>query len=129
MSSACSDALITARASASVGHSYDNALVETANGVYTAELIYSKRIWESVSGAEAALAHVYGTAVRCDLGREQTRTLQATSQNFSEGFRSALTQPVTSPGLGYRRALAVLPVQSVADTPLQFLQRYDPQQR
>ena len=48
---AYSDALITAGVSASVGtvgDSYDNALAETVNGLYKAELIHSKRIWESV---------------------------------------------------------------------------------
>ena len=51
VSLAYSDALITAGVSASVGtvgDSYDNALAETVNGLYKAELIHSKRIWESV---------------------------------------------------------------------------------
>lgn len=37
-----------------MGDSYDNALAETVNGLYKAELIYSKRIWESVSEVELA---------------------------------------------------------------------------
>ena len=51
VSLAYSDALITAGVTASVGtvgDSYDNALAETVNGLYKAELIHSKRIWESV---------------------------------------------------------------------------------
>jgi transposase InsO family protein len=55
VSLAYSDALITAGAKASVGtvgDSYDNALAETVNGLYKTELIYSKRIWESVSEVE-----------------------------------------------------------------------------
>jgi len=47
VSLAYSDALITAGVKASVGtvgDSYDNALAETVNGLYKAELIYSKRI-------------------------------------------------------------------------------------
>lgn len=50
VSLAYSDALITAGVSASVGtvgDSYDNALAETVNGLYKAELIHSKRLWES----------------------------------------------------------------------------------
>ena len=50
VSLACSDALITAGVSASVGtvgDSYDNALAESVNGLYKAELIHAKRIWES----------------------------------------------------------------------------------
>jgi len=57
VSLACSDALITAGVSASVGTvggSYDNALAETVNGLYKAELIHSKRIWESVEAVELA---------------------------------------------------------------------------
>ena len=37
-----------------VGDSYDNALAETVNGLYKTELIYSKRIWDSVSEVELA---------------------------------------------------------------------------
>ena len=51
VSLAYSDALITAGVTASVGtvgDSYDNALAESVNGLYKAELIHSKRIWESV---------------------------------------------------------------------------------
>ena len=50
VSLAYSDALIAAGVSASVGtvgDSYDNALAETVNGLYKAELIHSKRVWES----------------------------------------------------------------------------------
>ena len=57
VSLAYSDALITAGVSASVGtvgDSYDNALAETVNGLYKAELIHSKRIWESVQAVELA---------------------------------------------------------------------------
>ncbi|GAA4683028.1 hypothetical protein GCM10023197_44630 [Gordonia humi] len=57
VSFAYSDALLAAGVTASVGtvgDSYDNALVETVNGLYKAELIYSKRIWESVSEVELA---------------------------------------------------------------------------
>ena len=46
VSLAYSDALITAGVSASVGtvgDSYDNALAESVNGLYKAELIHSKR--------------------------------------------------------------------------------------
>ena len=57
VSLACSDALITAGVSASVGtvgDSYDNALAETVNGLYKAELIHAKRVWESVEAVEMA---------------------------------------------------------------------------
>ncbi len=57
VSLAYSDALIAAGAEASVGtvgDSYDNALAETVNGLYKTELIYSKRIWDSVSEVELA---------------------------------------------------------------------------
>lgn len=57
VSSAYSDALITAGVKASVGtvgDSYDNALAETVNGLYKAELICSKRLWESVEAVEPA---------------------------------------------------------------------------
>ena len=37
-----------------VGDSYDNALAESVNGLYKAELIHSKRIWESVEAVELA---------------------------------------------------------------------------
>ena len=57
VSLAYSDALITAGVSASVGtvgDSYDNALAETVNGLYKAELIHSKRVWESTEAVELA---------------------------------------------------------------------------
>lgn len=57
VSLAYSDALLAAGVTASVGtvgDSYDKALAETVNGLYKAELIYSKRIWESVSEVELA---------------------------------------------------------------------------
>ncbi|WP_374928272.1 IS3 family transposase [Kytococcus sedentarius] len=57
VSLAYSDALITAGVSASVGtvgDSYDNALAETVNGLYKAELIHSKRLWESTEAVELA---------------------------------------------------------------------------
>ncbi len=57
VSLAYSDALITAGVSASVGtvgDSYDNALAGTVNGLYKAELIHAKRIWESVEAVELA---------------------------------------------------------------------------
>lgn len=68
VSLAYSDALITAGVTASVstvGDSYDNALAETVNGLYKAELIQSKRIWESVEAVELATmgwAHWWNTA-------------------------------------------------------------------
>lgn len=52
VSLAYSDALVAPGVKApvgTVGDSYDYALAETANGLYKAQLIYSKRIWESVS--------------------------------------------------------------------------------
>lgn len=52
-----SDALLAAGVKASVGtvgDSCDNALVETVNGLYKTELIYSQRIWESISEVEFA---------------------------------------------------------------------------
>lgn len=67
VSLAYSDALITAGVSASVGtvgDSYDNALAETVNGLYKAELIHSKRVWESVEAVELATmgwAHWWNT--------------------------------------------------------------------
>ncbi|WP_439108820.1 IS3 family transposase [Kocuria tytonicola] len=57
VSLAYSDALITARVSASVGtveDSYDNALAETVNGLYKAELTHAKRVWESTEAVELA---------------------------------------------------------------------------
>ena len=57
VSLAYSDALVAAGVKASVGtvgDSYDDALAETVNGLYKAELIYSKRVWESVSEVELA---------------------------------------------------------------------------
>ena len=68
VSLAYSDALLAAGVKASVGtigDSYDNALAETVNGLYKAELIYSKRIWESVSEVELATmgwVHWWNTA-------------------------------------------------------------------
>ena len=57
VSLAYSDALIAAGVSASVGtvgDSYDNALAETVNGLYKAELIHAKRVWESTEAVEVA---------------------------------------------------------------------------
>ena len=68
VSLAYSDALITAGVSASVGtvgDSCDNALAETVNGLYKAELIHSKRVWESVEEVELATmgwVHWWNTA-------------------------------------------------------------------
>ena len=68
VSSAYSDALITAGVKASVGtvgDSYDNAPAETVNGLYKAELICSKRLWESVEAVEPATmgwVHWWNTA-------------------------------------------------------------------
>ena len=68
VSLAYSDALITAGVTASVGtvgDSYDNALAETVNGLYKAELIHPKRIWESVEAVELATmgwVHWWNTA-------------------------------------------------------------------
>ena len=65
---AYSDALITAGVKASVGtvgDSYDNALAETVNGLYKAELIHTKRLWESVEAVELATmgwVHWWNTA-------------------------------------------------------------------
>ncbi len=65
---AYSDALITAGVSASlgiVGDSYDNALAETVSGLYKAELIHSKRVWESTEAVELATmgwVHWWNTA-------------------------------------------------------------------
>ena len=52
VSLAYSDALITAGVEASVGtvgDSYDNALAETVNGLYKAELIHRQRTWPSAT--------------------------------------------------------------------------------
>ena len=38
----------------SVGDSYDNALAETVNGLYKAEVIYSKTVWASTTAVEIA---------------------------------------------------------------------------
>lgn len=38
----------------SVGDSYDNALAETINGLYMAEVIWRQRPWPSVSAVEMA---------------------------------------------------------------------------
>ena len=57
MSLAYSDALIAAGVTASVGtvgDSYDNALAETINGLYKAELIHTKRLWETTEAVELA---------------------------------------------------------------------------
>lgn len=57
VSLAYSDALITAGVTASVGtvgDSYDNALAETVNGLYKAELIHRHRTWPTVTAAEIA---------------------------------------------------------------------------
>ena len=68
VSLAYSDALIVAGVKASVGtvgDSYDNALAETVNGLYKAELIHSKRVWESVAAVEIATmgwVHWWNTA-------------------------------------------------------------------
>lgn len=37
-----------------VGDSYDNALAETVNGLYKAERIHTKKIWESIEAVEPA---------------------------------------------------------------------------
>ena len=68
VSLAYTDALITAGVSASVGtvgDSYDNALAETVNGLYKAELIYSKSVWPSGTAGEIATldwVHWWNTA-------------------------------------------------------------------
>ena len=57
VSLAYSDALITAGVTASVGtvgDSYDNALAETVNGLYKAELIHRYRTWPTVTAVEIA---------------------------------------------------------------------------
>ena len=38
----------------SVGDSYDNALAETINGLYKAELIHRRRPWRSIEAVEFA---------------------------------------------------------------------------
>ncbi len=37
-----------------MGDSYDNALAESVNGLYKAELIHSKRLWDSTEEVELA---------------------------------------------------------------------------
>jgi putative transposase len=57
VSLAYSDALIGAGVRASVGtvgDSYDNALAETVNGLYKAELIHRRRTWPSATAVEIA---------------------------------------------------------------------------
>ena len=57
VSLAYSDALITAGVTASVGSvgdSYDNALAETVNGLYKAELIHRRAPWKSMADVELA---------------------------------------------------------------------------
>lgn len=57
VSLAYSDALIASGISASVGtvgDSYDNAMAETVNGLYKAELIHARRVWPSVQAVEIA---------------------------------------------------------------------------
>lgn len=57
VSLAYSDALVAAGIRASVGtvgDSYDNAMAESVNGLYKAELIYSRRVWESAKAVEMA---------------------------------------------------------------------------
>ncbi|MGO0603591.1 IS3 family transposase [Brevibacterium linens] len=57
VSLAYSDALITSGVTASVGtvgDSYDNALAETVNGLYKAELIHRHRTWPTVTAVEIA---------------------------------------------------------------------------
>ncbi|MFI8778893.1 integrase core domain-containing protein [Brachybacterium paraconglomeratum] len=64
---AYSDALTTAGVKASVGTargSYDNALADAVDGLYKTELIYSRRVWGSVSDVEIATmawAHWWST--------------------------------------------------------------------
>ena len=41
----------------SVGDSYDNALAETINGLYKAEVIWRRRSWPGVSAVEMATLH------------------------------------------------------------------------
>ena len=85
VSLAYSDALITAGVKASVGtvgDSYDNALAETVNGLYKTELIYSKRIRESVSEVELATmgwVHWWNTSrLHEALGYRTPATVEAT---------------------------------------------------
>lgn len=57
VSLAYTDALLAAAVTASVGtvgDSYDNALAETVNGLYKAELIHSKRVWPNLEAVEPA---------------------------------------------------------------------------
>ena len=92
VSLAYSDALIAAGVKASVGtvgDSYDNALAETVNGLYKAELIYSKRIWESVSEVELATmgwVHWWNTA----------RLHEALDYRTPASVEAAYTHPTTT---------------------------------
>lgn len=92
VSLAYSDALITAGVKASVGtvgDSYDNALAETVNGLYKAELIYSKRIWESVSEVELATmgwVHWWNTS----------RLHEALDYRTPAALEAAYTHPTTT---------------------------------
>ena len=92
VSLAYSDALITAGVKASVGtvgDSYDNALAETVNGPYKAELIYSKRIWEPVSEVELATMgwiHWWNTA----------RLHEALDYRTPTAIEAASTHPTTT---------------------------------
>lgn len=57
VSLAYTDAPLAAAVTASVGtvgDSYDNALAETVNGLYKAELIHAKRVWPSIEAVEPA---------------------------------------------------------------------------
>lgn len=92
VSLAYSDALIMAGVKASVGtvgDIYDNALAETVNGLYKAELIYSKRIWESVSEVELATmgwVHWWNTA----------RLHEALDYRTQAAGEAAYTHPTTT---------------------------------
>src|SRR5699024_6862287 len=92
VSFAYSVALIAAGVKASVdtvGDSYDNALAETVNSLYKAELIYSKRIWESVSEVELATmgwVHWWNTA----------RLHEALDYRTPASVEAAYTHPTTT---------------------------------
>ena len=92
VSLAYSDALITAGVTASVGSvgdSYDNALAETVNGLFKAELIHSQRIWESTQAVEIATmgwVHWWNTE----------RLHEALGYRSPAAVESAYTHPTTT---------------------------------
>ncbi|WP_284309218.1 hypothetical protein, partial [Hydrogenophaga electricum] len=54
----------------SKGDSYDNALAETINGLYKAELIHRRGPWAAAGSVDTGLSflsllELYGTEIRC----------------------------------------------------------------